>query len=191
MSNQERRLMRRMGIVGGVGPSPYGQPVDPRANLVQETDWQRTRLAERLLEIGLEDTRIGDFTDCHKREPVTKEGGEVAYHEDIATLTLEEWFVKLANASMSAAEVIYPELPDARVARSAGVHYPAAFNDAREHVTDGGPCWCQPTTEQPLPAAAREGARTVLEREGGEAGRQLADEAAQLGRDLAAHGLEG
>lgn len=166
MSNQERRLMRRMGIGGVVGPSPYGQPVDPRANLVQETDWQRTRLAERLLEIGLEDTWIGDFTDCHKREPVVDEAGEQRYIEDVPVLTLEEWFVKRANASMSAAEVIYPELPDVSA---------NAF----------------PGRQDPLPAAAQEGARTVLEREGGEAGRQLADEAAQLGRGLAAHGLEG
>lgn len=136
MSNQERRLMRRManahsgaqetraprGLIGGPDPE----------YIREQQDRQRNSLAERLLEIGLEETRIGDFADCHKREPVTKEGGEVAYHEDIATLTLEEWFVKLANAAMSAAEVIYPEIPSEPL-----------------------------TGSQVLPHAAQEGARAV------------------------------
>lgn len=142
MSNQERRLMRRMQSAqsgGGMmeARANRGALLGPDPDYIREQqDRERTRLAERLLEIGLEDTRAGEFTDCHRREPVTKEGGEVAYHEDVATLTVEEWFVKLANASMSAAEVIYPELPS--------------------DVDHGNAA-----TLSTLPAAAQEGARTV------------------------------
>lgn len=100
MSNQERRLMRRLGMVGGGAgctAGPFNQPVDPRAQAVQEQDWQRNKMAERLLEIGLENLYPSQFVD-------TKDGPE-----DSPTQTVKDWFTRVAEASISAAEVIYPE----------------------------------------------------------------------------------
>lgn len=133
--SQERRLMRRL-------ERQQPECAGPRATLPQwtpqdEQDDRRNRLAERLLEILTEETVSADPDLCER-------------------------MAETAKAALAAAEVIYPDVPEQR---SAGAHFPKADGDPREHVTDGGLCWCEPVTERPLPEATRAGLESVSVRQ--------------------------
>lgn len=100
MSNQERRLMRRMAR----------HTETPRETgftewMENELDEKRDRLAERLLEIGLESARADSFTDTAE-----KQVGAKGYDTE-PVISLEDWYLKHANAALKAATVIYPEIP--------------------------------------------------------------------------------
>lgn len=97
--SQERRLMRRLS--GGAGQVSPGLP---RWTPQDEQDDRRNRLAERLLETGLEAV-------CPKVE--------------LGKGNLEDLFSNVARASLAASTVIYPDLPEAR---PPGIH----FLDGRE-----------------------------------------------------------
>ena len=117
MSSQERRLMRRLANAqsGAIeARAPRGGLIGPDPEYVREQqDRERTHLAAELLKIGLEDARIGDFTDAHKRETMHRgEKDEHSYTEDVPVLTVEQWFTKLAEGALRAAEIIYPEIPE-------------------------------------------------------------------------------
>lgn len=113
--SQATRLMRRMAGRSGQVTTPGGLYLPQGAWGPQdEQDAKRDRLAERLLEIGLEETCIESFTDTHRREQIT--GKE--YDTERASLTLREWYVKHAEAALAAAEVIYPELPESQAVGS-------------------------------------------------------------------------
>lgn len=115
--SQVRRLMRRLQNAGNaqesrgyVGTSALNRAaLDPREYLVEQQDRFRTNLAERLLEIAIEECRIGDFTDCHE---VGIKPGTVNCDQIVPALTVEQWLVKLAEGALAAAEVVYPELPE-------------------------------------------------------------------------------
>lgn len=132
MSNQERRLMRRMAGRGGHGVSPGGIYLPQGAYSPQdEQDAKRDRLAERLIEIGLDSARMDGFTDTAEK-PVGTKG-----YDTEPVITLEEWYLKHAHAALAAAEVIYPELPEPQMI-SAGP-LPAAAQEGAQSVAAEGP----------------------------------------------------
>jgi len=124
-----------MGRQGGHQTTPGGLYLPQGAWSPQdEQDAKRDRLAERLLEIGLEECRIGDFTDGHRRETMHRgEHDESSYTEDVPVLTVEQWTVKLAAAALAAAEVIYPE-PGAAELMDALAPLPAAAQAGAQSV---------------------------------------------------------
>lgn len=124
MSNQERRLMRRIARQAG-GPRETGFAEWMENELAEKRD----RLAERLLEIALEQFYPSQFID-------TKDGPE-----DSPTQTVKDWFTRIAEASIAAAEVIYPEIPN-------GERLPTA-----DEVYG--------ILSEPLPTPAQEGAQSV------------------------------
>lgn len=104
--SQERRLMRRLERQGGNVQARGGLYLPQGVYTPQdEQDGKRDRLAERLLEIGLENLSLFDFADAApqvvKDEPPQQQ------------VTVAEWYRKLAHAALAAAEVIYPEIPEA------------------------------------------------------------------------------
>lgn len=107
MSNQERRLMRRIERQGGNAQTRGGLFLPQGSCAPQdEQDGRRDRLAERLLEIGLESARMDGFTDTAEK-PVGSKG-----YDTEPVITLEQWYLKHATAALAAAEVLYPELPE-------------------------------------------------------------------------------
>lgn len=77
-------------------------PRTPHDLLAEEQDRRREALAERLLEIALETVNPHDFPDTSRVED------EVS---TISTVTVAEFFEKLAHAALAAATVLYPEVP--------------------------------------------------------------------------------
>ena len=105
-----REAASRGPINLGLGMLAAAEDLDPRDLLAEEQDRRREALAERLLEIGLEqEYSVSSFTDTHKTETVTR--GENSYSETVAALTMTEWYEKLAHAALAAAAVLYPEVP--------------------------------------------------------------------------------
>lgn len=101
--SQERRLMRKMQR-GGNCAAP-GYPL-PQWTPQDEQDGKRDRLAERLLEIAVDTLNPYDFSDT---AVVVIAGSD----EPSPQVTVTEWHRKLAHAALAAAEVIYPEIPEA------------------------------------------------------------------------------
>ncbi len=87
--SQESRLIRRLRGSSGSGMCPPAQPMDYRQSVIAEQDFRRTNLAEELLKIAAD--------------------GFEPEEED----TWADILTEMARGALAAAEVIYPELPEA------------------------------------------------------------------------------
>lgn len=103
----EKRLLRKMRL-GFANSAGYPQPWTPQ----DEQDGKRERLTEELLKIAVEELSTGNFTDSSNEEEIPGKDGERGWTEERNAVTVEEWMVKLAKACLSAAEVVYPDLPE-------------------------------------------------------------------------------
>lgn len=121
------RKLRNVGY-GGLGacaPQPF--PFTRQA-IEERQDEQRTFLAAELLKIALENASPYDFKDSH--EIVVLES-----HSQVGSLTVEQWLVKLAGASLAAAAVVYLELPAEERTGGQQVATPSAVLEGAQSVT--------------------------------------------------------
>lgn len=179
--------MRRMANAQGGAPeatAPRGMLIggpDPEY-IREQQDRDRTRLAERLLEIGLETLIPNHFSDTAEQKV-----GDRGY-DTAPQISVEDWYRKNANAAMLAAEVVYPEIPEPQggavgqvvathgvlphtAQEAESVMDKAAYpNDPRRTLREG--CWeMTPEEYQRRLAAGEVGDRTVVIDHSGSVGR--------------------